>query len=160
MYKIFGLTALYSHRRRFLSASLLIIPSSLRRKIIKGRKPHFPARIIVVIAMNIVFLSASKKSCQRRVESEIETLVGESNRRISSMGVREGTSLASVLRSDVPLQLVAQLSWWMMRVRSCLEILHQMLERCSSGEVHQASARLLFNNFKISKGEILLPILL
>ena len=34
----FGLIALYCHRRRFLSASLLIIPSSLRRKINKGRK--------------------------------------------------------------------------------------------------------------------------
>ena len=34
----FGLIALYHHRRRFLSASLLIIPSSLRRKINKGRK--------------------------------------------------------------------------------------------------------------------------
>ena len=34
----FGLIAFDSHRRRFLSASLLIIPSSLRRKINKGRK--------------------------------------------------------------------------------------------------------------------------
>ena len=44
----------------------------------------------------------------------------------------------------------------MMRVRSCLEILRQMLERCSPGEAHQARGRLLFNYFKLSDGEILL----
>ena len=70
----------------------------------------------------------------------------------------------------------------MRKERSCLEILHQMLERrspgeddfllskplqmsaflerSSPGEIHQASARLPFNHFKLSKGQIFLLILL
>ena len=39
--------------------------------------------------------------------------------------------------------------WMMRKERSCLEILHQMLERCSPREVYLASARLLFNHFKL-----------
>ena len=80
------------------------------------------------------------------------------------------------LRSGV-LDARWRLSRWMMRKeRSCLEILHQMLERrspreddfllskplqmsaflerSSPGETHQASARLPFNYFKLSKGQI------
>ena len=40
-----GLVALYHHRRRFLSASLFISPSSLRRKRIKGRKLRYVSSI-------------------------------------------------------------------------------------------------------------------
>ena len=73
---------------------------------------------------------------------------------MKTVGVREGTSGRPHIKWRPSSAGLPSLSWWMMRVRSCLEILRQMLERCSSGEAHQAPGRLLFNYFKLSNREI------
>ena len=95
---------------------------------------------------------------------------------VKTVGVREGTSGRLLIKWRPSSAGLPSFSWWKMRVRSYLEILHQMLERRSPreddfllskplqmsaflersnpGEIHQASARLPFNYFKLSKGQI------
>ena len=53
---------------------------------------------------------------------------------MKTVGVREGTSGRLLIKWRPSSAGLPSLSWWMLSVRSCLEILRQMLERCSPGE--------------------------
>ena len=122
------------------------------------RIPNTSEVLISLLRCRVSFLPPSSSSISasinystfhRRVERGDEHLKWKMND-----GVREGTSGRPLIKWRPSSAGLPSLSWWMMRVRSCLEILHQMLERCSPGDGDhppvEASSAIKLSNGKIT----------
>ena len=135
----FILIALYRHHRRFLSASLLIIPSSLRRKIKKGRKLRNELNISEVLKPflhPVLFPSPLRKLWFSSGRVKVVLPWRRSSRNLWEFLLSEivKPDYARALENGRPGREMASSRGRWCKERSCLEISHQMLERSNPGE--------------------------